>query len=207
MLNNNLDQIASMINTNVAEADAKVLTAELGDSSIIVEASQVKAVCECLKTNDEYSFNSLQVITGVDYPDYIEVSYILNNIDPETPRQLLLKTHLKDKKSPELPSISTIWRAADWQERECFDMLGVKFIGHGDLRRILCPDDWEGFPLRKDYLAPKFYNDMEIYPEAKMNTEDREFAARQKMIQKAAKAKAKEAAAKLKAAQENEGAE
>ena len=85
-----------------------------------------------------------------------------------------------------------VYSAANWQERECYDMLGVRFKNHPDHRRILCPDDWEGFPLRRDYEAAKSYRGMEIYPDDKMNFEDREFAQKQKELEKAEKEKAKQ---------------
>ena len=59
---------------------------------------------------------------------------------------------------PEVPSVTGIWRTADWHERETFDLSGVRFTGHPDLRRILCPEDWEGYPLRKDYEMPMEYH-------------------------------------------------
>ena len=186
------NEIAELINSKLPEAKATVTNPEVGDNSILVEAASIKSVCELLKNNDQYSFNSLQVISGVDYTEYLEVNYFLNNLDLEAPRQLQVKTRVEDRINPTLESVSKVWRAADWQERECFDMLGVTFEGHEDLRRILCPDDWKGFPLRRDYMAPKMYNGMEVYPESKMNTADREFKIRQKMIEKAAKAAASE---------------
>ncbi len=60
--------------------------------------------------------------------------------------------------NPSIPSVADIWPAADWHEREAFDMFGIDFPGHPDLRRILCADDWEGFPLRKDYAFPREYH-------------------------------------------------
>ena len=63
---------------------------------------------------------------------------------------------------PVVPSVSDVWRSADWHERAAFDMYGIKFDGHSDLRRILCPDDWEGYPLRKDYEPAEVYNGLKI---------------------------------------------
>ena len=59
---------------------------------------------------------------------------------------------------PDLPSVVGVWRTADWHEREVYDLSGVNFTGHPDLRRILCPEDWEGYPLRKDYQMPLEYH-------------------------------------------------
>lgn len=62
------------------------------------------------------------------------------------------------REEPSIPSVADLWPAADWHEREAWDMFGIKFPGHPDLRRILCADDWEGFPLRKDYVFPREYH-------------------------------------------------
>lgn len=170
-----LNEIASLINENVSGANATVNTLEKGTSSITVEASHINAVAKTLRDNSKMPFNALQVISGVDYIDFIEVNYIFGNFIPGQKRDLLLKVKVTDRLNGNLDTITDIYRAADFQERECFDMFGVSFNNHPDHRRILCPEDWEGFPLRKDYIAPKVYNGMEVYPDSKMNLEDREF--------------------------------
>lgn len=177
-----LNQLVDLINKNFQSAGAKIVKPEVGDSAIEIQASELYKVVEFIRDNNELPFNALQVISGVDYLDHIEVNYIFANFDPKAPRDLILKVRLTDRLNPELESIEKIYLAAPFQERECYDMFGVKFKNLSDHRRILCPDDWVGFPLRKDYMAPKFYNDMEVYPENKMNIEDREFIVRQKKI-------------------------
>jgi len=161
------------------------------DSSLFVEGSKIHAVAAFLKSSG--SMNALQCISGVDYVDYMEVVYVFAKFDFENPSQLLLKVKLTDRVNPNVDTICDLFPAANFQERECFDMFGVKFNKHPDHRRILCPDDWEGFPLRKDYMAQKVYNGMTVYPEAKMNMVDREFIVRQKMIKGAQDAAASDA--------------
>ena len=188
-----LNELAQKINSAVSGANATLnIPAETkADSSLSVEATHLYAVAKFLK--DSGSMNALQVISGVDYVDYLEVVYVFAKYDLENPSQLLLKVKLTDRVNPNVDTITDLFPAANFQERECFDMLGVKFNKHPDHRRILCPDDWEGFPLRKDYVAAKVYNGMEIYPDSKMNLADREFSARQKMIKGAQDAASSEA--------------
>lgn len=193
-----LNRLVELINQNISEANAQLQSpaeGEAGDSSILIEASSIYKVAEFLRDNQEISFNVLQVISGVDYTEYIEVCYMFCNFDMAAPRDAIIKLRVTDRIAPSVDSIVSIYAAANFQERECYDMLGVTFNNHPDPRRILCPDDWEGFPLRRDYLAAKYYNGMEVYPDHKMNMEDREFIVRQKEILKAQKAAAAAAAA------------
>lgn len=192
MLNVDFDKLASMINAAVSGANATVFKPEdtKCDSSITVDASKIYAVVEFLKTNKEMPFNSLHVISGVDYLEYMEVCYMMTHYDAAAPREFILKTKLTDRVNPTLDSIVKLYPAANFQEREVYDMFGIKFNNHPDLRRILCPDDWAGWPLRKDYVAQKDYNGMAVYPDGKMNFDDREFIVRQDMIKKAQEAKA-----------------
>ncbi|MDD1744505.1 MAG: NADH-quinone oxidoreductase subunit C [Candidatus Methanoperedens sp.] len=93
-------------------------------------------------------FDNLSVITGVDRFDRIEVIY--NLFSYKKKQNLALKVIL-DHSSPEVDSVTSIWKVADWLERETYDLVGVKFNGHPDLKRILLPEGWIGHPLRKDY--------------------------------------------------------
>lgn len=192
MHNVDLNQLASLINKNIngANATASVPEDKKLDGSITVEASHVFKVVDWLRHNSEMPFNSMQCISGVDYVDYMEVCYMLAHFDVNAPRELILKVKLTDRVSPAVDSVVGVYAAANFQERECYDMFGIKFNNHPDLRRILCPDDWQGWPLRKDYVAQKYYNGMEVYPDSKMNYEDRDFIVRQAMIKKAQETKA-----------------
>ena len=185
-----LDQISNFINQKVPSANAVHETRENGQDVIFVNAASIVEVCRNLR-DGEYKFRVLAVITGTDYPDHIEVSYVLGTFNPEQDIEMILKVKLPkaDKDAVvKVDSVVEIWPAANFQERECYDMLGVEFVGHPDMRRILCPEDWEGFPLRKDYVVQEKYHHMVVNPEAKMNFPERGFAEKQKELEKAAKA-------------------
>ncbi len=145
------------------------------DPWIEVAPDALPAVAEYLKTEPDLKFDMLNCISGVDYfePDakkaaklpwqpHIEVVYHLSSITHK--HTLVLKVILprwKDDQPgqlPEVPSVASIWRTADWHEREVYDLSGVWFRDHPDLRRILCPEDWEGHPLRRDYEMPLEYH-------------------------------------------------
>jgi NADH-quinone oxidoreductase subunit C len=147
------------------------------DPWIEVWPSGLVEVCQYLKTEPDLKFEMLNCISGVDYfePDpkkaakatfqpHTEVVYHLSSISKK--HSLVLKVILprwKDDQPGELPevqSVCSVWPAANWHEREVFDLSGVNFVGHPDLRRILCPEDWEGYPLRKDYEMPLEYHGM-----------------------------------------------
>lgn len=118
----------------------------------VVEAGQLYDVLKCLR--DEHGFDMLVDITAVDYletPDAADrygVVYPLLNT--RTGERLIVKTFVNDP-DPELATVTSLWRGADWMEREVYDMFGIRFRGHPDPRRILMPDEFVDFPLRKDY--------------------------------------------------------
>ena len=172
-------EIADFINSKVPSANATCEEREIGDTPVFVEGVALHEVCKALKEDEKWDFNVLQVITGCDYPDAqtIEVSYILANFFKD--HEVILKIKLP-RDNPKVESVVDLWGAANFQERECYDMVGVEFANHPDHRRILCPDDWEGFPLRRDYVAAKMYKHMEVYPEDKMNNDERGYDAMSK---------------------------
>lgn len=124
-------------------------------------------VCRFLFQDPELYFDFLSCITGIDNgPEAgsMEVIYHLSSI-PYGHRLVLKVTIPREGKNSELPSVPTvsgIWRTADWHEREVYDLLGIQFDGHSDMRRILLPADWEGYPLRKDYQEQEYYHGIKV---------------------------------------------
>jgi NADH-quinone oxidoreductase subunit C len=127
------------------------------DAWFQVEPFSIEDVCKHLKTDPDLHFDYLECVTGVDFPDDKKIAVIYHLYSYEKKHRIVLKC-LLDRADPALPTLSDVWRTANWQERECFDLLGVLFDGHPDLRRLLMPDDWEGHPLRKDYEEPDNYH-------------------------------------------------
>ena len=124
-----------------------------------IEPSAILEVCRFLFSDDRLSMDHLELLGGADYKDRIEVVYVVYSMKHH--HRYTLKCRLL-RESPSVPSVEPVWAVANWHEREAYDMFGIVFEGHSDLRRILCPDDWEGYPLRKDYKFPKSYRDMPV---------------------------------------------
>jgi len=119
--------------------------------SLVVSPNDVTAVCRCLKDTDRFHLDYLANLTAVDYPPAtIEVVYHLFSMaHKHGPVTLRVKL---DRANPAVDSVTPIWRAAEFQEREVYDLFGVRFTGHPDLRRILMWEGFEGHPMRKDYV-------------------------------------------------------
>jgi NADH-quinone oxidoreductase subunit C len=121
-----------------------------GQAALFIDPAQIVPVCRFLR--HEQGFNRLAGITCVDwYPmePRFEIVYLLHSLQDRT-RRLRLKCRLPGE-DPEIDSVTAVWLGANWYEREVFDLFGVRFRNHPDLRRILMPDDWKGHPLRKDF--------------------------------------------------------
>lgn len=119
------------------------------ESYIVVKPDQILKVAQFLNASPDIRLNYLNCITGIDYLDYIAVVYILTSMEHN--HSLILKTHC-DRNNPEVSSLYSLFRGADYQEREIYDLLGVRFVGHPNLRRLFMWEGFEGHPLRRDYL-------------------------------------------------------
>ena len=134
---------------------------------IVPEAiAEVAAFC---KADPDLSFDNLMCLSAVDYPKEtpprMEMVYHLFSYAHR--HVFVLKVALP-REAAALPTVEGVWGVANWHEREAFDLFGIVFTGHSDMRRILLPDDWEGHPLRKDWVDPDFYNGMHVKPTQQM---------------------------------------
>ncbi len=127
---------------------------------ITVPAPVIRELCLQLRDDEMLLFDNLMCLSGVDYDDgTLAVVYHLESVSLK--HKLTLKV-IVPADNPVVPTVEKVWRTADWHEREAFDLIGIIFDGHHDLRRILLPDDWEGHALRKNYQTPEFYNGLKV---------------------------------------------
>jgi NADH-quinone oxidoreductase subunit C len=131
-------------------AVAEVLTSR-GELYLRVEAASLVEVCRFLREEPEWNFDFLALVSAVDWlgkTPRFEVVYHLRSLANNT--RVGLKAAVPDE-TLTVPSVTNVWKSADWLEREVYDLYGITFAGHPDLRRIMMPDDWEGHPYRKDF--------------------------------------------------------
>ncbi len=150
MLPENLRENA--VAASVAAFDADAIVAgklDRGETTLEIAPAKITSICGFLKYDQK--FIRLSTVTAVDrYPaePRFEVVYHLHSVQQK--QRVRLKCRLPGEE-PTIESVTSVWRSANWYEREVFDLFGIQFTNHPDLRRIMMPDDWEGHPLRKDY--------------------------------------------------------
>ena len=174
----NIAEIAERLKQEFGEQIVRV-EVECADPSIEIKADGLHAICQFLRETSDLNFDFLHCISGVDYletdpkkakkidwePHY-ELLYHLSSMKHR--HRLVLRVVLPRWRNdvpgqlPQVVSVADIWRTADWHEREVYDLGGVAFTGHPDFRRILCPEDWDGHPLRKDYETPEEYHGIKV---------------------------------------------
>ena len=129
------------------------------DPYIKISPNHILEVTKYLRDDEEMLFDFLSCLSGVDLKGKLAVVYQLFSMVKR--HKITLKVEVPTE-NPNVQSVESIWKSANWHEREAFDLYGINFTGHPDLRRILLPYDWEGHPLRKDYQVPEFYNGMKV---------------------------------------------
>ncbi len=122
---------------------------ESGRDYLVVTNEALPAVAAFLKDTPGLDFDYLTYITAVDYYDHFEVVYMLSSIEHN--HSLVMKTRCADRENPALPSVISLWQGADFQEREIYDLMGIRFEGHPNMKRIFLWEGFAGHPLRKDF--------------------------------------------------------
>ncbi|MEO9804442.1 MAG: NADH-quinone oxidoreductase subunit C [Reichenbachiella sp.] len=160
-----VEELKELIDSKMATGTVLAIDENSTPKAIVITSAQIAPACELLRDNEQSYFDLLSCLTAIDNgPDVntMEVIYNLYSIPLE--HSLMLKTTISREK-PELETVSHIWKTADWHEREAYDLFGIHFNSHPDLRRILMPADWEGHPMRKDYEEPPTYRGMKTIRE------------------------------------------
>ncbi|HEY5285459.1 MAG TPA: NADH-quinone oxidoreductase subunit C [Polyangia bacterium] len=150
------EELCTQLKAQFGEA-VSALSETKGDRFVVVKGEKIVDVCAFLKHTTGLEFDYCQDITAIDWPGrkVIEVVYHLYSF---VHRHGLVVKAETDREKPSLATVEGVWKAATWLEREIYDLFGVNFEGHSDLRRILLPDDWVGYPLRKDYQEAGGYH-------------------------------------------------
>ncbi|MFA5831955.1 MAG: NADH-quinone oxidoreductase subunit C [Bacteroidota bacterium] len=152
-------EIHDLFKKQFPEAVLEAKLENVADPFIKIQPETIKEISEFAKNSEQLQFDYLMCLSGVDYKGKLGVVYHLYSMVHR--HKMVLKVEVPTE-NPNVPSVESVWKSANWHEREAFDLFGLNFAGHPDQRRILLPDDWEGHPLRKDYQTPEFYNGMKV---------------------------------------------
>ena len=135
----------------------------------VVASAAIAEVAAFCKSDPDLAFDNLLCLSAVDYPKETppRMEMVYHLLSYKHAHQFVLKAHVP-REQGSLPTVEGVWGVANWHEREAYDLFGIVFEGHSDMRRILLPDDWTGHPLRKDWQDPDFYNGMHVKPTAQM---------------------------------------
>ena len=163
---------AQAIHGRLAEKFGDRITAFQADVAqpwVVVGADAIAEVAAFCKAEADLALDNLMCLGAVDYPKEtpprMEVVYHLYSYTHR--HSFVLKVHTP-RDGARVPTVEGVWGVANWHEREAYDLFGIVFTGHSDLRRILLPDDWVGHPLRKDWQDPDFYNGLHVKPTPQM---------------------------------------
>ncbi len=148
-------QIQEKLRAAIGDGVAEFKAPAAGDAWIAVAAEALPAAARMLRDDPALAFDLLRIVTAVDFTDRFAVVYHLYSTRHN--HEVTVRVDLP-REAPKIASVTGVWPAADWHEREAYDLMGIVFEGHPALERILLPEDWAGHPLRKDYVAPAEYH-------------------------------------------------
>jgi len=155
-----IQEISDVLKSQFGDAIIEVKPDAVADPYIVLAPVRLVEICKVLRDDERLQFDYMMCQSGVDYNNGTLGSiYHLNSMT--LGHKIVLRVVVQ-RENPVVPSVVSIWAAANWMERETYDLVGIVYEGHPDLRRILLPYDWEGHPLRKDYKVPEFYNGMKV---------------------------------------------
>lgn len=155
----NFQEIIQKLKEKFPDAEINTVTDQAGDPYAFVPAAKIVEIATFFKEDPELQFECLSNLTGVDAPEE-NLDVVYHFFSYEKRHSTTLKVRVP-KSAPKVSTLEKIYPTANWQEREAFDLLGIEFTGHPDLRRIMLPDDWVGYPLRKDYKEAEDYRGIE----------------------------------------------
>ncbi|MGH3729239.1 MAG: NADH-quinone oxidoreductase subunit C [Micromonosporaceae bacterium] len=165
------DEVVDALRDGLAGQDAddwiEKVVVDRGELTLYVKAAAILDVCRTMRDDESLRFELCSSVSGVDYPAESRRLHVTYHLMSMTYRRRIRLEVAVTVEEPRVPSVTSVYPTADWQEREAYDMFGVIFEGHPNLTRILMPDDWEGYPQRKDYPlggVPVEYKGAEIPP-------------------------------------------
>jgi NADH-quinone oxidoreductase subunit C len=154
--------ISDRINSALGEQLVLSVDENASPKAIIIDANDLIEVMSFLQSDEQLYFDSLSCITGIDNgPEAKTMEMVYNLYSIPFNHHLMVKVKL-ERESSAIDSLTQLWKTADWHERETYDLLGIYFNNHPDLRRILLPADWEGHPLKKDYQEQEYYRGVKV---------------------------------------------
>lgn len=156
------EEILQILKENFPESNLELKNEQPTEPILIASPLEIDKLSLFLRDSSELLFDSLMNLSGVDEikANLLSVYYHLESTKLKHKITLKVST---DRNKPEVSTVTEVWKGADWHEREAYDLFGIIFLNHPDLRRILMPYDWDaGYPLRKDYENPEFYQGMKV---------------------------------------------
>ncbi|HEX9253664.1 MAG TPA: NADH-quinone oxidoreductase subunit C [Ignavibacteriaceae bacterium] len=156
------EEILQILKEKFPDSTLELKNDQPTEAVLIASPIEIDKICSFLRDSSELLFDSLMNLSGVDEPKDSLLSVYYHLESTKLRHKITLKVST-DRNKPEVATVTEVWKGADWHEREAYDLFGIIFLNHPDLRRILMPYDWDaGYPLRKDYENPEFYQGMKV---------------------------------------------